>query len=568
VQSGDVETSVQALLRDGDQALEWHDWRDALRFYNEAQSLLLDGDAGPLRAVVFERLGDLHLLVAREPHIGMGYYEAALQGADTPDKKVRLMCRVAHCWRSLDVNRFQRYLRQADALAGHGAGPVSESWVNCLKAAEALSVNDQHMTHQLIDKTMATESQLPQDMRLFARRIVCQPAGLERRVEDIQSYEHQTDVRDRSLGAGIHWSNIANAYDLAGDFDKALSSCQTALTIFEGLQQSQLAANMVVSIGSNRMKTGHYAESRALYMRAAEDPSASDQLRMVVYRWLCMLAAFDNHAQADKDARCMLESWLNFQFSYPSSNEGRLFYNLQLLGPVEQVLLERGQRVFFAEWLDRARQKLKKAGFRAEGIWSLRETRDLAEIGVEEDLNGWQWVPGCDESVCDRRDGLTMRAPPVRGFFRMDMPRLVRPVEGDFVLQAGLPATRAVQRDLKRCYDLASHGQRSEGALGGGGLLLLRNKRDALRILVHLRRPGDVICTMRQGEEDQLLGRGVLPDDGPVRLRLERRGNLVSAYAATGEKWLAPVWRDRAGGLGRYTGGNLRRVCGRPLQAY
>ena len=34
VQSGDVETSVQALLRDGDQALEWHDWRDALRFYN------------------------------------------------------------------------------------------------------------------------------------------------------------------------------------------------------------------------------------------------------------------------------------------------------------------------------------------------------------------------------------------------------------------------------------------------------------------------------------------------------------------------------------------------------
>lgn len=107
-------------------------------------------------------------------------------------------------------------------------------------------------------------------------------------------------------------------------------------------------------------------------------------------------------------------------------------------------------------------------------------------------------------------------------------------MSGEFTLQATLDGAEHMVSDLVHCRRQAQTREISDQATGEGGLLILRDKHNALRLFAHIQEPGEVLCEIRQEEQRWILGHGLL-EEGPLHLRIERKGTRIHVYAGNEE---------------------------------
>ena len=128
VQSSDVRTGARALLKQGDDLRYRANWRDVLRFYNEALwHVKEEGDDSDLLLEIYQRIGDLQMWSAREPELARGYYEVALRWARESRRRVLLMARLGETF--LHTPSGHRNLESALCLLGDGGPEPLRDWL-------------------------------------------------------------------------------------------------------------------------------------------------------------------------------------------------------------------------------------------------------------------------------------------------------------------------------------------------------------------------------------------------------------------------------------------------------
>lgn len=149
------------------------------------------------------------------------------------------------------------------------------------------------------------------------------------------------------------------------------------------------------------------------------------------------------------------------------------------------------------------------------------QTAALENLEAEIEQGRWKWVNPYGDCAYTLADGLVIHAANCRDLWanNLSAPRLVRPVEGDFAVQATccrvMPDRPAI-----------------------GGLLLWQDKANYLRLTWGQHGPDQVAFAGALDNRNLIIGRGSLPNAGRVMLRLERRGNQAHALcSADGQQW-------------------------------
>ena len=134
---------------------------------------------------------------------------------------------------------------------------------------------------------------------------------------------------------------------------------------------------------------------------------------------------------------------------------------------------------------------------------------------------GWTWVDPFGDGSYVTEDGLEIRAASGRDLIgdSLGAPRLLRPASGYLAVQAA-----------------SVPGREDRPAIGG--LLLWKDEQHFLRLDRGYFGRRDILFRTCQ----DIVGRGLLPgraeDSARIHLRLERRGDRVSAFcSADGERW-------------------------------
>ena len=225
------------------------------------------------------------------------------------------------------------------------------------------------------------------------------------------------------------------------------------------------------------------------------------------------------------------------QFPTDGGHLGGLFYDL---GTVEQIFRDQDQYDEFHQRIDHLREILYKAGYQTEAIWYLGGRIDLPEITPIDQLEDWTRTPGHDLAhIHNQQNTLLFYTHPTQSFGDLTISRVHRQVTGDFILQATIHASSQVLESLLRCRDQKTQGQITPLASGGGGLYVFHDKFNYLHLGVHRYEPGQILFEQIDGRNAKHLGRGLL-NDGPIRLRLERRGTTLFAYANNEDRdWYA-----------------------------
>jgi tetratricopeptide (TPR) repeat protein len=147
----------------------------------------------------------------------------------------------------------------------------------------------------------------------------------------------------------------------------------------------------------------------------------------------------------------------------------------------------------------------------------------LDSLQAEVERGRWNWVDPFGDCTYTLVDGLTIHAANCRDLWGINLsaPRLVRPANGDFGVQVTCRAASADRPAI-------------------GGLLLWLDRANYLRLTWGELGVHQVAFASAQDNRNMVLGRGSLPDEGHVVLRLERRGDAVRALcSADGRAWFS-----------------------------
>lgn len=531
VQAGDLERGVEALIEEGNRAMDLVDWRDALRYYMEAQWRAAAGASPRIRCMIYERIGYVQFHAAREPEIARGYYEAALSWARSPQERIVLLCRLAETYPGGMLRA--RYLEEAMRILKHVQGEHLGGLVLCLQAEKALGEGDLDRAYQMAERALHSR-EAPEDIAIRSRCVLMQVIGTRRNREELQGHARYLEALSPYTWTTAQFrSALARAYEAAGWPSEALRHMEEATRLFEALGREAETSDAYAAMGAFALKLGAYKEARS-YLKQALQRSAPRH--EIIYTLLCKTWVYDHHPHGVQWAAEGLQAWVEVPFRYPSP-DGSLGTLLHRFGPMERIFRETGQSETFRRQLTASRKRLKHTGYHTEGIWYLDTSMECPAPSPVQDRNGWSWTPGSQDGAFAWHGPLVLRTAPLRGFNQMDMPRMMCRVSGEFTLQATLDGAEHIASDVVRCRCQARTGEISDQADGGGGLLILRDKHNALRLFVHVQEPGEVLCEIRQEERRRILGRGLL-GDGRICLQIERRGRMMRTYAGNeGGAW-------------------------------
>ena len=524
IESGETELSIEGLIQEGDRALGLMDWRDAMRFYVEAQQLAQDESLAPLRSHIFERLGYVHHSILREPAIARGYFEAGLNWTTSAREKILLLCRIAATFQP--GPQFLDYLERARQVVPED--PALWGPIHLLQSGYDLHIGNLSQARRLVRQTQV--SQLPPDLVLQAQR---QRLNLARTQGDREELQHQLEILDHDAPPGDTWTHAHQLHARAsvcfalGHWQHSLDCLQQAVVLFQSLGRQSEASRLMTEMGQSSLFLGLHEKARTFLRQTLR---VSPKSSLDVYRFLCKSWLADRCPEGVEWAAGYLRAYVDNQLENPPDKGSNLGKFAHRLGWSELIYHYHDGQEDFNRTLETQQERLMAAGYAVEGSWRFDRPVELPEIPIPVDPQTFSWTPGNEQGDFTWEGPLVMRTPPLRGFYKMDMPRLLHPVSGDFALQVKLPGAEEIIAATLHCQEQLRSGQRADRAPAGGGLLIMRNQRDGLRILAHLQTPGEVICLLRQGEQERFLGRG-LAADGPVYLRVERRGKTLSAYA-------------------------------------
>ncbi|MEW6753566.1 MAG: sigma 54-interacting transcriptional regulator [Candidatus Latescibacterota bacterium] len=529
VRGSDVEAGVDALVAEGDEAQHW---RDAIRYYTEALVLAQQpGDPRPrLQRVGYERIGDLYLNLGK--HIlARPYYAAAVSWARSADERASLLYRLGRTYRGDSPER-RRLEEEAAGLAAEITDPVLADWVRFPSGGTSEASQDpawalrtyalgQHLKrHPMVPERIVAEA-----MGAFALAAleVGQPEALSRVAERLGPFPPNS-----YLAARLH--DVRAVLRLAqGDVAGGTRHLRVARRIYQAIGNDvEVYYNCDRELDSTVTERGDYEQARRRVGQLVSSRSTA-----MLYRHCCKTWIVDRPASGLVWAQRYVDGVEAFYTEY-ATDGGHLRGLLADLGAVERILRALGGPREFEQRISRLQASLRAAGYRTDVAWHLGESADLPACTAAPPTSHWVWSPGGQGRADWGTDAETIvvRVPNSRGADPMDLPRLAWKVRGSFALEATLHPGSEVTQTLRQCFGRPAGLLPLPAGAGAGGLFVRGGSPWQYACLsVHREGPGEVHLLARRDGPSEHLGRGLL-HDGAARLRLERRGATLSAYAA------------------------------------
>ena len=534
VQAGHAEEGIEALLKQGDNAWELADWRDALRYYQEALWLTWSqpGNSQEMRRAAYERIGDVHLLTVTEPEIARGYYEAALALTQNPREIVSLLCRLVETYAGSP--RAIQCLEDAARLVAQVQDKALQTWVQFLQAKiNPLPSFSSQRTLYRLGHQLLQQHTLPVPLLNHIRLAHLQLAGEFRDLKAIQNHALALkQIPLQSWTAACHHFSLGGAYHNIGYLSDAKFHMEQAARIFNHLGRSDEAYAAYDNWAGDAIYMGEWAQARSLLQEIF--PRAMEGQPLGIFQCMCKTWIYDHHPDGPQWARQQLEA-LSTHLLGKSLEERpwNIDVPLQELGSAERIFRDIGQKEEFKTLLETFVERLQKAGYKNKAIWCFHNSIERPEVMPVDDVKKWRWTAGSKEGGFSIEKGkVILSTAPHMGFIYLTIPRLMKTVLGDFTLQATVHSGIEVLENVVYCRQQAGTGHTAEKAMGGGGLLVLKDPLNNLRLFAHVREPSEVFFEVRENGQRRTLGRGLLKDNSPVCLRLEKKGTSLWAYAA------------------------------------
>lgn len=320
--------------------------------------------------------------------------------------------------------------------------------------------------------------------------------------------------------------------------DECIGILRELEEIYARLNQTQLLAGILQRQGFCELIRGNIVSAREVLHRAL----ARQPHDLFSYFYLCKTWLYDQDPEGLDWARALVEEvganifdgihkgTPHDQQSPPGYPVGKLAHRL---GVAERIYRAAGVHHEFRDQVLAWQARLVERFSHLEMQWLFTEPLQREEIEpVRKFGKAWTFDPGSVRGRIHQRKGIWIQAPtPLGGVDKYTTPRYSRLVAGDFVLQVTTHGGEEVIADLCTPGRLGAKQRRRRQGLGAGGLHVLVDGVMTFRMVVHIQSPGEVLCEIYHQGVPRTLGRGVL-EDGPVRLRLERKNDMLFAYAS------------------------------------
>ncbi|MBW7885469.1 MAG: AAA family ATPase, partial [Caldilineaceae bacterium] len=576
--SNDAQKAIEYLIRAGDKARQACFSDEAVNLYQRAlarlDALAPDGWAAAdrWRLAALKGLGVVYSNTSRLD-IADDYFHRAIALAHLIDAP-RIELVQMYAWLCRDL-RWQNRLDEVIRIGQEGLAPLDEAEAGMEAAilygnlAEAyFYMDDRPRYHDIVQRMAHLLTRLPYSDDLFASYGCVQLMHrerneLEKALKLVRTIEQGLqDGHNPLCSAWIHMWQIPRCLEAAGDMRSALSHTETG---FE--QARQLGDAKTVGWGLNHLAERFLAlgelaraqatveEGLALHQRLGLDGELMESTHILATIRYCQGAVAEsvklieialelarrtgyNYARAFQ--RTLLGRGLlaqgqrqeaQVQFCHVLENEvpdlRRSPWLLSSLAGLEATAGDPGAFQAYCRDLQRRRPEL--AQLVLERWWLEPVATDTglpcdALVGLEAEIEGgrWEWIDPFGDCAYTLADGLVIRAANCRNLWanNLSAPRLVRPATGDFAVQA---TCRAALPDRPAI----------------GGLLLWQDKTNYLRLTWGELGGDQVAFAGSRDNSNLVIGRGRLPNQGCVMLRLERRAAAVCAFvSADGQEWL------------------------------
>lgn len=540
VQSSDVRTGVYALLKQGDELRYRASWRDVMRFYTEALWHIKDeGEHPDLLLEIYQRIGDLQLWGAHEPELARGYYEAALRWAREPLHQALLLIRLGEIYmRAPNSPRDYLTLERAMHLLGNDGPEPLRSWLE-IRQIDFHGVYSYDQIESFVDKSQRARDakELPPELRQIANNLFLWTSirTSDDPVKTLALHEEFLErLPENSWEKAQYYVDLAHASTNAGLPKRALEHVIHAQELLANFHQPALVETSLAYELTGYLHTHQFVQLRTLAERIVLNHNFTKHLYAWLHESLCKTWPSDHSTDGPEWAEHAIRSMYHYA-PESTTTDKRTIPNdaLHHLGAPERVLRRSGQSMRFIEEISRHRMRLNEMGYDTDIIWYFDERVTRPTIAVGCDIDSWEATPNHARSeVLTQDDLLRFRALPLQGFPPLNMPRLTRRITGDFTIECTIQSGLAVQESIYESWRLKGEGKTNPMAVGAGGIVVIFNLREKLRLAAHVCEPSEVFMELRSGDQRWTPGRGLLDDERPVRLRLERRGAHFSAYAA------------------------------------
>ena len=535
----DVDKNVKALLQKGDRYRNRPNWQNAIRLYTEALLLVPTATRNQpkLHQIICERIGDLYFIAAKEPEIARGFYESALSSVESPQVEIRLLFRMAQTYDGSPL--MMLYMENVDRKLAQKHDSILQGWLYCLQAMQAFREADRSGALELAKKALEI-TLLPKDILQLSHNVLLRAIGTFRDQKLLHEYEQQLLSKD-GVVKPEDWIALADGFAEAGNMQDALKYLKKALKLLKDQGQKSDQSNVYLKMGYVATIMGAIEQARGYIRQSFTFPSANRYQGNLI---LCKTWLHDHHTKGTRWARDLLkvvgEMLSHLQEKTPL-HEQPAHINYQLLhrlGLAEQIFRKVNRIEEFQKKLDEFRECFEKKRIPAKPVWYFDEAVNFAEVKPVKIGDGWEWEPGSEDGAMrEKQNGIVLETAPLRGFGQVDVPRLLHPVSGEFAIQATIHGGDQVTAAIRQCSKQALDGDIAGCAAGGGGLLLFKDQRNLLRLFAHVQAPGEVLCELRSEGVSCILGRGFIGYE-PLRLRVEREGSMVRAYAGgSGGSW-------------------------------
>lgn len=541
VQSSDVRTGVHALLKQGDELRYRASWRDVMRFYNEALWHVKDeGEHPDLLLEIYQRIGDLQLWDAHEPELARGYYEAALRWAREPLHQALLLIRLGEiCMRAPNNPRDHLILERAMHLLGTDGPEPLRAWLE-IRQIDFHGVYSYDQIESFVDKAQRARDaqELPLELRQVANNLFLWTSirTSDDPVRTLALHEEFLErLPENSWEKAQYYVDLSHASTNAGLPKRALEHVIHAQELLADFHQPALVETSLAYELTGYLNTHQFVQLRTLAERIVQKHDFAKNLYASLHETLCKTWSSDHSTDGPEWAENAIRSMCHYAPELTATDQRTMPNDtLHHLGAPERVLRRSGQSMRFVEEISGHRKRLDEMGYDTDIVWYFDERIAKPPLAVECDMDSWEATPSHARSeVLPQDDLLRFRALPLQGFPPLNMPRLTRRVSGNFTIECTIQSGLEVQESIYESWRLKGEGKTNPMAVGAGGIVVINNLREKLRLAAHVCEPSEVFMELRNGDQRWTPGRGLLDDDQrPVRLRLERRGALFSAYAA------------------------------------
>ena len=284
------------------------------------------------------------------------------------------------------------------------------------------------------------------------------------------------------------------------------------------------------------LSTGRYAQARSLLQEKLQEVEPESQFEML-YVDLCSTWFYDRNPEGLEWARKALRGLEAFFVAHPTADGHmrELFIQLGFIERIFCALDAAGDEL--RSRIGQLKERLRAAGYRVDGRVWLPEPVELDELPRVDRLEGWSWVDERNQGAVEWESGQLRLCLYQRGQKGYDPLRLACRLAGDFTLQATIHAGSQVEERIRQIQQTRLVGQTVPHLWGVGGLQIRRDPYNLLWLNACDNVPGQVRFRASLEGQREDWGHGLF-GEGPLRLRLERRGTTFYAYAGhPGESW-------------------------------